>query len=233
MKKIILLFLAISSVHFTQAQNLDEIVNNHIKAIGGTENWSKINSMVSDFTMQAQGAEIKVKNTQVNNKAMRTDIAVMGMNGYTIVTNTQGWTFMPFQGQTKPEPMTADDVKNSQEQLSIMNDFLTYKTKGKKIELHGSDDLEGTECFKISTTDKDGRVATYWLDKSSYLILKQVDKIKSNGKEVESTSTFSNYKMLPEGINYPHSVGGDWGEMEVSNVIINSTIDESLFQPSK
>lgn len=233
MKKIILFLIAISTIHLTHAQNLDEIVSNHIKAIGGAENWSKIQSMVSNITMKAQGAEIKVVNTQVNNKAMRTDIAVMGMNGYTIVTNTKGWNFMPFQGQTKPEPMTADDVKNSQDELSIQGDFLTYKAKEKKLEYLGTDDLEGTECYKISATEKSGNMTTYWLDKSSYLILKQVDKMKSNGKEVESTSTFGNYKMLPEGINYPHSIGGDWGEMEVTSVVLNSTIDESIFEPAK
>jgi hypothetical protein len=233
MKKLIVCLIAIVSMHMAHAQSLDEIVNNHIKAIGGADNWNKVKTLVADIKMQAQGTEISVKNTQVHDKAMRTDISVMGMSGYSIVTNSEGWSFMPFQGQTKPEPMTADDVKNAQDQLSILGDFLTYKAKGKKLELLGNDDLEGTECFKISATDKEGHVTTYWLDKSSYLILKQVDKMKSNGKEVESTSTFSNYKMLPEGINYPHSMGGDWGEMEIKSVVVNSTIDETVFKPAK
>lgn len=233
MKKLILCLITIASMHMAQAQTLDEVVNNHIKAIGGAETWSKVKSLVTQIKLQAQGAEVNVKNTQVHDKAMRTDISLMGMNGYSIVTNTEGWSFMPFQGQTKPEPMTADDVKNSQDQLSIQGDFLTYKAKEKKLELLGTDDLEGTECFKVSATDKDGHVTTYWLDKSSYLILKQIDKMKSNGKEVESISTFSNYKMLPEGINYPHSIGGDWGEMEIQSVLVNSIIDETIFKPAK
>lgn len=233
MKKLIFAFVALLAFSNLNAQTLDQIVESHIKAVGGADNWKKVNSIIVDITMQAQGAEVKVKRTQVHDKAMRMDISVMGMNGYSIMTNTEGWNFMPFQGQTKPEPMTADDVKNSQDDLSIMSDFLTYKAKGKKLELIGNDDVEGTECFKIVATGKDGKSTTYWLDKSSFLVIKQVDKMKANGKEVEATSTFSNYKLLPEGINYPHSIGGDWGEMEVKSVVVNSKIEDSVFKPAQ
>lgn len=232
MKTLILAFVTLLAFNTLNAQSLDQIIESHVKAVGGADNWKKVNSMVVDITMQAQGAEVKVKRTQVNDKAMRMDISVMGMNGYTIVTKTEGWNFMPFQGQTKPEPMTEDVVKATQDDLNIMDDFMTYKTTGKKLELVGTDDVEGTECFKITSTNKDGKVTTYWLDKSSYLIIKEVQKLKVNGQEMEQTSTYSNYKTLPEGINYPHSVGGDWGEMEVKAVVINSKIEDSIFKPA-
>mgnify|MGYP000995824463 FL=1 len=107
------LLLSIATVFFAQlaiAQSAEEIVNKHVEAIGGAENWKKMNSLVMEATMKAQGAEIKIVRSQIHNKAMRMDIAVMGMNGYQILTPTEGWSFMPFQGQTKAEPMTADDV---------------------------------------------------------------------------------------------------------------------------
>jgi hypothetical protein len=155
----------------------------------------------------------------------------MGMNGYSILTSTEGWSFMPFQGQTKPEPMTADDVKTGQDELELQDDFITYKDLGKKIEYIGKDDVDGTECFKIKMTNKDGQETSYFIDPANYYVIKQITKIKADGKEMEETTSFSNYKSVPEGIVYAMSVSGGFGDMEITKLEINPKIDESLFKP--
>ena len=150
MTKTIITSLAVAFLSFASiAQTTDEIIAKHIEAIGGKDNWAKIKSLRTEGTIKAQGAEIKIISTQIDKKASRTDIALMGMNGYNILTTTEGWQFMPFQGQTKPEPMTADDVKTGQDELDIQDEFITYKQLGKKIENLGKDDVDGTECFKL------------------------------------------------------------------------------------
>ncbi len=225
-----LLMMAIVS-NTAQAQELNEIVNNHIQAVGGADNWKKINSMVINMSMKAQGADIKLTMSRLHKKGMRIDIDAMGMQGYQIMTDKAGWTFMPFQGQTKPEPVTEEDVKSSQSDLDIMDEFMTYKEYGKTIEYLGKDEIEGTECFKISMTAKDGKVSTYYLDASNYYVVKQVTKQTVNGKEMESVLTFGDYKKLDAGIVMPMSQGGSMGNMEMSSVVVNTGIDESLFQP--
>lgn len=120
-----------STVFVSSAQKADEIISKHIEAIGGKDNWSKVKSFKADGVMKANGTEIKITFLQIDKKAMRQNINVMGMDGYSIITNTEGWSYMPFQGQTKPEPLTADDLKNSQDELYIQDDFLTYKELGK------------------------------------------------------------------------------------------------------
>ena len=151
MKKLksILVLVALSLVTSTTfSQTADEIVKKHIEAIGGKDNWAKVKSMKMEMKMKANGADILVTIFQIDKKAMRQNIALMGMEGYSILTNTEGWSYMPFQGQTKPEPMTADDVKKSQDGLNLQSDFLTYKELNKKLEYIGKDDVDGTECFK-------------------------------------------------------------------------------------
>ena len=107
--------------------------------------------------MKANGAEIKMTFIQIDKKAMRQNINVMGMDGYSIITEKEGWSYMPFQGQTKPEPLTADDVKNAQDDLYLQDEFITYKELGKKLEFIGKDDMDGTECFKFKMTDKNAQ----------------------------------------------------------------------------
>jgi len=234
MKNLKLYFAAIGMALFSlgaASQTLDEIVKKHIEAIGGKANWAKIKTMKMQGIMKAQGAEIQVTITQIDKKAMRQDISVMGMTGYSIVTNTEGWSFMPFQGQTKPEPMTADDIKNSQDDLYLQDDFLVYKEQGKKLEYLGKDDVDGTECFKIKMTGKTDEEITFYIDPSNYYLIKKTSKAMADGKEQEMSSFYSNYKKLDEGIVYAMNINSGWGETEVQKLEINPVIDESVFKP--
>ena len=212
------------------AQTVDEIVNKHIEAIGGKENWAKIKSIRTESTMKMEGAEIKIISTQIDKKAMRSDITFTGMKGYSILTNKEGWDFMPFQGQTKPEPMTADDIKTRQDELEVQDDFITYKELGKKLDYLGKDDVDGTECFKMKMTDKDGKEVSFYLDPANYYVIKKVEKIKANGKEMESVTIYGNYKKTEAGILYPMTITADGGEMEITKIEINPTIDEAIFK---
>ena len=236
MKKLTVFILALVFVSFAfkpADPTLDEIITKHIDAIGGKDNWAKVKSLRMESTVKANGAEIKVTVVQVDKKAMKQEISLMGMTGYSIITNTEGWNFMPFQGQTKPEAMTADDLKNSQDDLYLQDEFLTYTELGKKLEYFGKDDVDGTECYKIKMTDKNAEETTYYIDPSSYYVIKQTKKVKADGKEMEVSTTYGDYKKLPEGIVYPMSVVGGWGESAVTKIEINPTIDEAIFKVAK
>ncbi len=233
MKKFFLSILTIATVGFTYAQTADEIVNKHIEAIGGTDAWKKVNSMVTTGTLTVQGAEIAISLTVLNGKGSRQDITAMGMNGYQIVTPTQGWKFMPFQGQKEVEPITADDLKEAQDELDVQGSLVDYKTKGHTVELLGTDDVDGVDAFKLKETLKSGKTQTIFIDPKTYYIIRVISKQKANGNEVDVTTNVSNYQKLPEGIMVPLSIGLPSGEMVISKVEINKPIDENIFKPSK
>jgi len=224
--------IALSFFISTQAfsQSLDEIVSKHVEAIGGKDNWSKIKTIKMEGLMKAQGMEIQISSLQIDRVAMRQNISLMGMTGYSIITKTEGWNFMPFQGQTKPEPITADDIKNAQEQLEIQDPFITYIELGKKIEYLGTADVDGAECHKIKMVNKNEQETTYFIDPDNYYTIKQINKIKANGQEMENITTFGNFKKLDEGIVFPMSVSMSFGGMEIEKIVINSEIADSEFK---
>ncbi len=229
--KSLFLGLLLSASSFAAiSQTLDEIIAKHTEAVGGKANWNKIKTLKMESVIKAQGAEIHTTTFQVDKKAMRENITLMGMSGFSIITNTEGWEFMPFQGQAKPEAMTADDVKNAQDELNIQDEFMTYAEQGKKIELIGKDDVDGTECFKIKMTDKNGKETTYYIDPSNYYLIKQTNKMKADGKEVENSITYGDYKKVPEGIVYPMSINGGMGEVQIVKLEINPVIEDSVFK---
>ena len=122
--------LALVLVQFAQAQTVDEVINKHITALGGKENLNKIQNVIMEGSLSVQGAEISLTLTQVHNKLNRQDITAMGMHGFDMMTTTEGWQFMPFQGMQKPEPKTADEIKESQSDLDIAGPLVDYNWCG-------------------------------------------------------------------------------------------------------
>jgi hypothetical protein len=235
MKPIKLSFLLVVSFLFTlslQAQTVDEVITKHIDAIGGKENWLKVSSFKMEANISVQGMEIPVNIFQVHNKAQKQEYTVMNMTGYTILTADAGWNFNPMMGQSKPEPMTKDDVEKGKESLDIQGDLLDYSAKGSKAELMGKEDVDGTECFKLKLTRKSGNEFVYFIDPSNYYIIRAVSKVKANGQEVEQKINFSNYKKLPEGIVVPLTMenSGIPAPINVKKVEVNVPIDDAVFK---
>jgi hypothetical protein len=214
-----------------QAQTADEIVAKHIAAIGGADSWKKVNSMYQEGSMTVQGTDVAIAMTVLHKKGMRQNISLMGMTGYQIMTPTAGWNFMPFQGQQKPEAITADELKENVDELDTQGELIDYKTKGHTVEYLGKDDVEGTEAYKLRITQKSGKVKTFYIDPASNYIIRTVAKQKANGQEVEVTTDLSDYKKLPEGIVVPMSVKLPFGQMKVTKVEVNKPVDENLFKP--
>ena len=235
MKQLSMLFLAGAMLAGTavKAQNVDEIVKKHNDVVGGVDAWKKVNSIKYVGSMNAQGQEIPIVLSTLNGKGMRFEMELMGTKGYQIVTPTGGWSFFPFgNGQTKPEPMTADDVKQQQDELDIMDELMTYKAKGATLEYVGKDDVEGTECFKLKHTNKQAQVSTLYIDPTNYHLIRKVQKVKANGQEVDNVITLGNYQKLPEGIVVPMTMNTQGGDLKITKVEVNTIKDESIFKPS-
>lgn len=231
MKRFLFLLSMIVAAVTVKAQTAEEIVAKHIEAIGGADAWRKINSVRMEGTLQVQGAELTVTQTVLHGKGSRQEFSVAGMTGFMIITPAAGWNFQPFNGQTEPEPMTAEDVSKSQSELDAQGILIDYVQKGHTIEYLGKDDVDGTECFKIRVNVKGEDPETMYFDTKSYLLIRQVSKQNRNGQEVEVITNYSSYEKLPEGILVAKSVTLPFGELNVTKVTINGTVDESIFSP--
>ncbi|MBZ5858382.1 LolA-like protein [Flavihumibacter profundi] len=235
--KLAFLSAAILGAVTSFAQTADEVVDKYIAAIGGKDNWKKVTTVITEGGFQVQGADVSVVSTAVLGKGTRQDISVMGMTGYTIITPTEGWTYLPFQGQTKAEPATPEMVKLGADQLDVQGALVDYKTKGHAVELLGTEDVDGVACFKLKITFKSGKVDTYYIDPKSYYLVKSVTKQSINGQEMELTTAFSNYQKIPEGLLIPMAVSvplgpGMTADMVLKKVEINKPVADSTFKPS-
>ena len=225
-----LMALCLSAMSF--AQTADEILAKHVEAIGGEANWKKVNTIRQEATLSVQGMDLNVVIIGIHNKGVRQEFNVMGMNNYSIITPTGGWSFMPVQGQTKPEPMTEEQLKYGKDQLDIQGEVVDYKAKGHKIEKLENEEVDGVSCFKIKMTRKNGNEIVYFIDPKSYYCIRTTSKVVANGQEVESVVNMSNFQKLPEGITIAFTIenSGVPAPINVNKVIVNGPVDESLFK---
>lgn len=213
------------------AQTADEVIAKHIEAIGGKDKLLALKSVVMQASLSVQGQEIPVTMSQVHNKGQRVQLTIMGMENYIIQTPAEGWTYMPVQGQTKPEASPAEAVKEGADLLDIQSPLLNYKEKGHQVEFMGKEDVEGTECFKIKAKMKGGAEQTMYFDPASYYIIKTVTKSKATGQETEQSQTYSNFKKLDSGYVFPFAFTGFGpGEIVISKIDVNVPVDEKLFK---
>ena len=225
------LIFSVAAFVSVKAQTADEIVSKYIDAKGGAEKLRSIKTIVQKGNLNANGQKIPVNMTIINGKAMRQDFTVNGMTGYQIVTTTEGWGYNPFMGQTKAEALTADDVKSSQDQLDATDDLFEYASKGITVDYLGTEDVEGTECHKLKLTMKSGKEKTMFISTEDNMLVKVSEKVTANGQEIESNTMFSNYKDV-DGIQFPFSVNGNFGLVEMDSITINPEVDESIFKPT-
>lgn len=189
-----------------QAQTADEIIAKNIAAKGGLDKIKGVQSMrITGKMMVGPGMEAPMVIETARPHKVRMEFTFQGMTGIQAYDGKAGWSVMPFMGKKDPEPMSADDLKQAEEQADMDGPLVDYKEKGHTVEYLGKDEIEGTPVYKLKITKKNGDIQTLYLDADSYLEIKAEGKTKVRGQEIEGETSFGDYKEVG-GLVMAHSI---------------------------
>lgn len=235
LKTILLAGIVALSATAARAQSTADIVKKHNDAIGGTQNWSKVNSIKKQGSMTTMGMQMPFTITILKGKGMRQDFTVMGASNYVIMTPKGGWMYIPVQGATEPTPMPEEQLKDVMTQLDFQDKLMDAAAKKYKMEMAGKESIEGQECYKIKVTDANNKERTYYVDSKNYYTIRTVETVEVQGQPMEVVVNYSDYKKLPEGIVVAmKEESGDAGTMAYKTVEVNTIKDETIFdKPAK
>ncbi len=236
-KFILAFFILFYTVSFAYSQSVDDVIDKYIAAVGGLEKINSIKTVKITAKASGMGMDIPVIMTIMKPDRIRIDISLQGQTMIQACDGTIGWGTNPFQGTKDAEKMNEEQTKDMKEQAQFEGQLVNYKEKGSTAELLGKEDLEGTEAYKIKLTKKDSSVSTFYLDANSYLIIKELSKRKVKEKEINTSTTFGDYKS-EDGYTMPHSLEvksednamGGSQKITVEKVEFNVTVDESIFK---
>jgi outer membrane lipoprotein-sorting protein len=217
------------------AQTADDIIAKNQAAQGGLAKLKAVQSvrMTGKMTV-GPGIEAPVVLEMKRPKSMRLDLSIQGMTITQAYDGTTGWMINPMSGRTDPEPLPSEMTKLVEEQADMDGPLMDYKTKGSTVEFLGKDKAEGTDCYKLKLTLKNGDVRTFYIDADSFLLVKLESKTTVRGTDQLSDTIVGDYKDVG-GMMMAHSMdSGQAGQpmrqkMTIDKIDINVVIDDARF----
>jgi hypothetical protein len=187
------------------AQTVDEVIAKNIQAHGGADKLKSVHSLrtTAKVTQGSFRADFRQENKRADK--VREELIIQGMAQVQAYDGKTGWQISPFGGRKDPELLSQDDLKSLAVDADIDGPLVDYKEKGHKAELVGHDSVEGTDCFKIKLSMKNGDVRYYYLDADSYLELKLEIQTTIRGALQENEMYYGDYEQV-NGIYYPFAV---------------------------
>jgi Outer membrane lipoprotein-sorting protein len=231
-----LLFAAALLLPFAaRSQTVDEIIAKNAQARGGID---KLRSLKS-LKMTARLSEGSFRATYVQESKrsdkVREETIIQGMARVRAYDGKSAWQINPFGGRKDPALMSADDTRALILKVDPEGLLIDYKEKGHQAELIGHDSVEGTDCYKIKLTLKDGDIRYYYLDADSYLEIKIETQSNVRGAVQFTDTMLGDYEQV-DGIYFPFSIelgetGGDdeMLRLTVEKIEVNALLDDSLF----
>ncbi len=206
------------------AAELDEVLAMNYEARGGLEALKSIESLRMEGTTLAMGqveAPILIEVERPNK--VRIEFTVQGMTGVQAYDGETAWMIMPFMGKTDPEPMSEAQAKEIVDQADIDGILVDWEAKGHTVELVGTEEVEGTETYKLKVTRASGDELFVYLDTEYGIEIMQTATrtVPGQGAEMEFVTYFSDYKDVG-GVMMPHSLETRVGDQQLANITIQS-----------
>ena len=102
-------------------------------------------------------------------RKVRFELQFQGQTALQVYDGTNGWKLRPYLNRLEVEPFTADEQKTASMQTEIDGPLVDYAAKGTKVELSGTEQIEGRDAFNLKLTLKDGRSLHIWVDAQTFL----------------------------------------------------------------
>lgn len=218
------------------AQTVDEIVAKHLEARGGVERIKAVKSMKMTGKMTVgPGIEAPITLELKKPANVRLEITFQGNLGVQAYDGKTGWSISPMAAKKDPEPMSAEDLKDMEEQADLDGSLVDWKAKGHTVELLGKEKVEGSDAWKLKLTLKNGDVRYLFIDADSFLELKAEAKRTIRGSEMETENLSSDYKEIG-GLILPYTVQqGAKGQAQRQTITIDKIeldvpIDDARFK---
>lgn len=220
------------SFSFMQAQDLEEILENHFKTIG-QKKFLEIQTVVStgSFVQMGMNSPFRIMQKRPDKYYLEAEFQDVTMQqGF---DGVNAWMVAPWTGSMEPTDITGPQLKSMKQQSDFDGLLWNWKEKGHQLELVGTEELEGTEVYNLKLTTADGDVIHYYIDSDNFVVLMQKTKTVMNNAEMEAETYLSNFKpvndvMVP--FNIETRVGGQsMMQIIIDEIKFDEEVPDSLF----
>ena len=213
----------------------DEIIARYVKTAGGIDKINAIRTLrrVGKYS-QDDGFEAAVVQENSRPNRVREEFLVQGMTQVNAYDGANGWKIDPFQGKKDAESLSEEELRGIVEDADFDEPLINYREKGNKVEVVGTDQIEGTDVYKLKVTLKSGDTRTYYIDTDSYMPIKYETKRIIRGTPRESETSLGDYKQvggwyLPFAMEYKQKGSSGSAKVVLDKIEFNVPIDSTRY----
>ena len=216
--------------------SVPELVAKNIEAKGGIDALHALQSLRSEGRLLVNGGQIQLAYLQMKKRPgeIRTEATLQGMTMVQAWDGAQGWQVSPFQGRKDPEKLSTDEAKALVEDSDLDGPLVDWQAKGSGVEALGTEDVDGTQAYKLKVTRKNGDVLLVYLDPDHFLEIRTISQRTEHGAKVEVETNLGDYEKIG-GVFVPFSIeAGNRGstdrqQITLEKVEANTPIDDAVF----
>ncbi len=214
--------------------DLDQILANYYKAIGGLDRWQNLDTMIMKGTINSQGTVMPITAYHERPNKCRVEFRLKGTMMAQIFSGVFAWQINPLSGNSEPAPMTRGKSNYLKDTCDIESSLIDYKKKRHKVSLLGEEEIKGKKAYKISVKYRTGNLETYYLSSATYLPIKTEGIYNMGGVEIRITTNYFDFKNT-NGYVVPYNLVIDIHgapseeKLIIDTISFNPKIDTKIF----
>lgn len=215
----------------------EELAAKNIEAKGGIEKLHAIESVRFTGKLSVNGGMLQLDYVTLIKRPnlVRYEAKLQGLTQVQAFDGSQAWQINPFQGRKDPEKLSADDAKGMGEDAAdVLGALVDYKEKGYRLESLGTEDVDGTEAYKLRVSRPNGDLLYVYLDPDYFLEIRTVSRRVEHGVPNETITDYGDYEKV-SGVYLPLSQESgpkgtsDRQKVQFETAETNVAIDVSTF----
>ena len=207
MRRVAAVLMVFAASH-ALAYTADELAAKNVAAKGGVERLSALQSLRLSGKLRVNGGTIELDFVTLIKQpgSIRYEALLQGLTQVQAFDGKQAWQINPFQGRKEPEHLSPDDAKGlSEDAADFAGPLVGYKAKGYTLDYLGTEDVDGTEAYKLRVTRPNGDLTYVYLDPDYFLEIRTVNRRIEHGVPNETVTDYGDYEKV-EGVYLPFSM---------------------------
>ena len=215
-----------------------QIAERNAQARGGLQAWRAVQSIQISGLLDAGGtsnARLPYTLQMKRPHYQRVEIEFQGRKAVQVYDGQTGWKLRPFLNRNDVEPFSEEERLRVVHQDELDGPLIDYAAKGSRLELDGTEMVEGKPNYRLRLTMKDGTTRRIWVDASTFL----ESKIEGNPRRLDGRmrrveNMLRDYRkvgdvLIPFESEAKVETAPQMRKMTVDKVVLNPPLEDRLF----
>lgn len=214
------------------ALSAEELIAKNIEAHGGLAAIKAIDNITAtgkmtfgdgDFSLDLDYQQVIARPGR-----LRVEATFQGMTAVNAYDGKESWLISPFQGRKDPQRNSEDETKSYQLSADLEQALVGAKAKGYQVDYVGSEDVDGTQAYKLRVKLNATDTRTVYLDSDYFLEIRVEDRIQVRGAEQFTRTDLGDYEKV-NGWYFPFYYESDGQKIQIDKIVANGTVDPQQF----